>query len=155
MNTLARTLLVGTIAAGTLLTGCSTSDSAQVYSKGQMRQAQTVEFGTVVSVNPVKMEGQGNELINFGGVALGGLAGSTIGHGRGSAAGAIVGAMAGGLATGAAQRSIGTKNAFEVTVRLDRGQRMISIVQEADVALQNGQRVRVLSGNGNDRVLPM
>jgi len=31
---------------------------------------------------------------------------------------------------------------------------MISIVQDANVQLVTGQRVRVLSGGGNDRVVP-
>lgn len=155
MKPLFRPLLIGAVAVSTALTGCSTSDSARVYSKDQMRQVQTVELGTVISVTPVKMEGESNELVNLGGVALGGLAGSNIGKGTGAAAGAIVGAIAGGLATGSAQRSLGTKNAYEITVQLDRGSRTISIVQEADVVLQPGQRVRVLSGGGNDRVLPL
>lgn len=140
------------IAAG-MLTGCA-SDSAMVYSQSQMRQAQTVQIGTVVSVHNVKMEGSNNELLTLGGAALGGLAGSNLGRGsKANAAGAIVGALAGGYATNAAQKGMGTKNAVEITVKLDSG-RMISIVQEPDVQLVAGQRVRVLSGGGTDRVVP-
>lgn len=152
-NTL-RSLIAGVIATG-LLAGCATSDSAAVYSKGQMRQAQTVEFGTVVSVQNVLMEGQNNEFLTLGGAALGGLAGSNIGHGRGAAAGTIVGALAGGFGAQAAQRNLGTKNALEITVRLDRSGRMISIVQEVDIPFAAGQRVRVITGAGNDRVAPL
>ncbi|MBI3144011.1 MAG: glycine zipper 2TM domain-containing protein [Pseudogulbenkiania sp.] len=152
-NTL-RSLVAGVIATG-LLAGCATSDSAAVYSKGQMRQAQSVEFGTVVSVQNVLMEGQNNEILTLGGAALGGLAGSNIGHGRGAAAGTIVGALAGGFGAQAAQRNLGTKNALEITVKLDRSGRMISIVQEADIPFAAGQRVRVITGAGNDRVAPL
>ncbi|WP_230368867.1 outer membrane lipoprotein [Paludibacterium denitrificans] len=81
------------------------------------------------------------------------LAGSNVGGGHGSIAG-VIGAIAGGLGTQAAQRSLGTKNAIEVTVKLDDSKRLISIVQEADVPLVAGQRVRVLTGGGNDRVVP-
>ncbi|WP_293763196.1 hypothetical protein [uncultured Aquitalea sp.] len=153
VNKYAGMALIAALSAG-MLTGCASSDSAAVYSKSQMRQAQTVRFGTVVSVNQVKMEGQNNELITLGGTALGGLAGSSIGGGKGSIAAGIVGAMAGGLGAQAAQRNMGGKNALEVTVRLDESGKMLSIVQEADIALSAGQRVRVLSGGGSDRVVP-
>jgi len=146
--------LIGATCLG-VLAGCATSDSATVYSKGQMRQAQNVELGTVVSVQNVRMEGENNEFLTMGGAALGGLAGSKIGQGNGSIAGAVVGALAGGFGANAAQRGMGTKPALEVTVKLDRTGRMISIVQDADIPLAAGQRVRVLTGGGNDRVVPM
>ncbi|MCW3479251.1 glycine zipper 2TM domain-containing protein [Neisseriaceae bacterium JH1-16] len=154
LKRLTRITLVGATSLG-LLTGCATSDSAAVYSKSQMRQAQNVELGTIVSVQNVKMEGDNNELLTLGGAALGGLAGSKVGQGNGAIAGAIVGALAGGFGTNAAQRGVGTKPALEVTVKLDRTGRMLSIVQDADIPLAAGQRVRVLTGGGNDRVVPM
>jgi outer membrane lipoprotein SlyB len=149
-----RIALIGATSLG-LLAGCATSDSAAVYSKGQMRQAQNVEVGTVVSVQNVKMEGKNNELLTLGGAALGGLAGSKVGQGNGAIAGAIVGALAGGFGTEAVQRGAGSKAALEVTVKLDRTGRMVSIVQDADIPLATGQRVRVLTGGGNDRVVPL
>ncbi|BEV70649.1 MULTISPECIES: glycine zipper 2TM domain-containing protein [unclassified Paludibacterium] len=141
------------ISAG-ILTGCASNDSSMVYSQNQMRQAQSVQLGTVVSVHPVKMEGSNNELLTLGGAALGGLAGSNLGNGsKANAAGAIVGALAGGFGANAAQKAVGTKNALEITVKLDSG-RMVSIVQDADVQFEVKQRVRVLSGRGTDRVVP-
>lgn len=146
-------LTLGALIGAGMLSGCA-NDSAMVYSQNQMRQAQTVQIGTVVSVHNVKMEGSNNGLLTLGGAALGGLAGSHLGSGsKANAAGAIVGALAGGYATDAAQKGMGTKNALEITVKLDSG-RMISIVQDPDVQLVAGQRVRVLSGGGNDRVVP-
>ncbi|UGA36864.1 hypothetical protein JOS77_22040 [Chromobacterium haemolyticum] len=150
---LIRLSAIALLSAG-VLTGCATSDSAAVYSKGQMRQAQTVQLGTVVSVQNVKMEGSNNELLTLGGAALGGLAGSSnIGGGKGQIAGGIVGALAGGFGAQAAQRGL-SKNALEITVKLDGSGRMISIVQEADIPFTANQRVRVLTGGGNDRVVP-
>ena len=139
-----------------LATGCATSsDSTRVYSKDQMRQAGIVEFGTIVSVKQVRMEGNQNELITMGGTALGGLAGSNIGKGTGAIAGAIVGAIAGGMATQAAQQSLNTKPALELTVKLDSNGKMLSIVQEADVPFNNGERVRVITSGGTTRVSQM
>ena len=153
-----RLLQLGGIALLTagLATGCaSTSDSGQVYSKDQMRMAHVVEFGQVIAVKNVLMEGNRNELLTMGGTALGGLAGSNIGKGSGAVAGAIVGAIAGGLAAQSAQQSLNTKPALEITVKLDNGGKMLSIVQEADVPFSQGQRVRVLSGGGTTRVSPL
>ena len=144
------------IAAALAVTGCAApSDSAVVYKRGQLQQPQTVEFGQVVSVQNVKVEGEKNPLLTMGGTAIGGVAGSSIGGGEGSASGAIAGAMIGGLASESIQQGAGTKNALEVTVRLDRDGRMISVVQEGDLPLVAGQRVRILTGAGTMRVVPM
>lgn len=149
-----RQILIAGILTMVALTGCATSsDSAQVYSKGQMRQMHEVEYGKILDIKNVKMEGDKNDLLTLGGTALGGLAGSNIGKGSGSVAGAIVGAMAGGLASEAVQRN-NTKNAYELTVQMEKG-RTVSIVQEADVVLTVGQRVKVITGGGTARVLPM
>lgn len=136
-----------------MLGGCA-SDSAMVYNQGQVQQAQTVQLGIVTSVQQVTMKGDNNSLLTLGGAALGGIAGSQLGQGnRANAAGAIAGALLGGFGADAAQSSLSKKNGLEITVKLDSG-RMISIVQAADVPMVTGQRVRVLSGGGADRVVP-
>ena len=138
------------------LSGCAnmySSESAAVYSKSDMRQIHEVEYGKVLDVKMVKMEGDKSDLLTLGGTALGGIAGSSVGQGRGSAAGAVIGAMVGGMAAQSMQRGA-TKDAYELTVQTDKG-RTISIVQEADVPISAGQRVKILTGNGTARVLPM
>lgn len=146
-------ILITALATSTLLAGCAMpGSSAGVYSKDQMGQAQTVEFGRITSVQKVKVQGDNNPLITMGGTALGGLAGSNVGKGSGAVAGAIVGAMAGGLATQSIQQNM-TQEALELTVELDKG-RTISVVQAADVPFTVGQRVRVLTGGGSTRVTP-
>lgn len=138
---------------GLALAGCA-SNSATVYTTGQAQRVQTVELGTVVSVQNARIQGDNNPLYTLGGAALGGLAGSNIGKGSGSAAGAIVGALLGGAASNAAQKNLGGQAAYEITVQLDNG-RTISIVQQADTPITGGMRVRVLSGGGADRVVPL
>ncbi|WP_174875718.1 glycine zipper 2TM domain-containing protein [Vogesella oryzae] len=145
-----------TLLSVALLAGCANmynSDSAAVYSKSDMRQIHEVEYGKILDVKNVKMEGDKNDLLTLGGTALGGIAGSSIGQGRGSAAGAVLGAMVGGMATQSMQRGA-TKDAYELTVQTDKG-RTISIVQEADVPLSVGQRVKIITGNGTARIMPM
>jgi len=150
---LAATLSLLSIAA---LSGCAnmySSESAAVYSKSDMRQIHEVEYGKVLDVKMVKMEGDKSDLLTLGGTALGGIAGSSVGQGRGSAAGAVIGAIAGGAAGNAIGKGSG-RTAYELTVQTDKG-RTISIVQEADVPISDGQRVKILTGNGTARVLPM
>lgn len=146
-------IIVMSMFTAMVLAGCATPDSALMYSGGQTRKAQTVQLGTVESVKPVKVQGTENELVTIGGAILGGLVGSNIGQGKGAIAGTVVGALAGGAGASAAQSAMGSKNSVEVTVKLDSGS-MISIVQGADVPLAAGQRVRVMRGNGADRVVP-
>jgi len=136
-----------------VLSGCA-QPSSRLYTQNQTQRAQTVDPGTVVSVQQVNMQGDQSQWLTVGGAALGGIAGSKLGNGsRGSAAGAIAGALAGGYGTQALQQSMGSQTALEITVKLDSG-RMISIVQAADVSFVKGERVRVLSGAGADRVVP-
>jgi outer membrane lipoprotein SlyB len=143
------------LVALTLVTlgGCAATDSATGYSRSQMQQAQSVQLGTILSIQNVKTKGDNNGLLTLGGAAVGGIAGSNIGQGKGAAVGTILGALAGGFGANAAQEGLGSKTALEITVKLDSG-RMISIVQDPDVPLAVNQRVRVLSGRGTDRVVP-
>ena len=135
------------------MAGCATQNSAGVFSSSQAQTAQTVQIGTVVSVNQVQIQGENNRLVTAAAIVAGGLAGSTVsGRTVNSAIGATVGATAGGLGAQALQQR--TRAGYEIAVQLDNGQ-TVSIVQAADVPITLGMRVRLLSGNGSDRVLPM
>lgn len=150
-STTLKYMIIGTTSVG-LMAGCA-NNSAAVYTSGQAQKAQTVQLGTVMAVKDVKIEGKNNQLITIAGTALGGLAGSQVSHGTESAIAAVAGAVIGGLGTQAIQK--GMSNAgYEITVELDN-KTVISIVQKADVQITPGMRVRVLSGDGVDRVLPL
>jgi outer membrane lipoprotein SlyB len=136
-----------------LLAGCITHESANVYSKHEAGREQTVRMATVESVRKVVIEGSQSGIGAGAGGAVGGIAGSGVGHGRGSSAATVVGAVAGGIAGNVLENKATSKNAFEVTVKLDSGE-MRAIVQEADVELKPGQRVRLLSSGGVTRVTP-
>lgn len=133
-----------------ILGGCS-SPSGNVYTQDQAMRQMSVQFGVVEQVRDVLLEGRKSGVGTFTGGALGGLAGSNIGHGRGSIAGAIVGAVAGGIAGHAIEESVTREAAQEITVRLDGGH-LISIVQAGNERFQRGERVRILSGQGETRV---
>src|ERR1051325_1582142 len=148
MRTL-RFITVVTMSA--LIAACASSNSGQVYSRGEARQVQTVRTGVVESVRQVKLEGSKTPIGTVGGAAVGGVAGSSVGGGRGSAIAAIIGAIVGGLAGSAAEEGFTRKDGIEITVKLDSGT-MLAVVQEADEQFNPGDQVRLLENNGITRV---
>ncbi len=139
--------LISLLTLGALLAGCVSSSSGEVYSRGQARQAQTVQMGTVESVRPVQIEGTKSGLGAVGGGVAGGFAGSTIGGGSGSTLAAVGGALAGAAVGALAEEKLTHANGIEITVKLDSGS-LLSVVQEDDVMFYVGDRVRVLTSSG-------
>jgi outer membrane lipoprotein SlyB len=134
------------------LTGCiPSSRSGAIYSREQARQVQEVELGVLEAVRPVQIEGVQSGVGSIGGAIVGAIAGSEIGGGKGSAIASTIGTIAGGVLGSALEEGATRKQAFELTVRLDSG-RIVSVVQEADVPFQQGERVRVLSSVDATRV---
>jgi outer membrane lipoprotein SlyB len=143
-------IVVAAVAAVTLA-GCATSKSGSVYSREDARQEQTVRMGVVESVRSVSIEGTHSGVGAVAGGVAGGIGGSMIGSGRASAVAAVAGAVAGGLLGAAAEQGLTREEGVEITVRLDNGE-LRAIVQTADEAFKPGERVRLLSVNGQTRV---
>ena len=150
---IALAVLAGSLA---LVAGCANhSASSSVYTYGQAQREQIVRTGTVEAVRPVTIQtDQSTGAGVAAGGALGGVAGSTIGGGRGSVLAAIGGGLLGAMAGNTVENRMGKSQGLEITVRLDNGETRV-IAQEADVAISAGQRVRLISGNGPTRVVPM
>lgn len=147
-----RTLrFIAVVTMSALIAACASSNSGQVYSRGEARQVQTVRTGVVESVRQVKLEGTKTPIGTVGGAAVGGIAGSSVGGGRGSGIAAIIGAIVGGLAGSAAEEGFTRKDGIEITVKLDSGT-MLAVVQEADEQFNPGDQVRLLENNGITRV---
>ncbi len=135
-----------------LASGCASSRSGKVYSRDQARTAHSVDFGTVMSVERVQIEGTKSPAGAITGGVAGGVVGSTIGSGGGSRIAAAAGAIAGGLAGTAAEEKATRKAGLEITVELDNG-RMMVVVQEADEEYEIGEKIRILEGSdGTTRV---
>jgi outer membrane lipoprotein SlyB len=149
MRTTTRTLLVALAAAA--LSGCAYHAGSYNYPGYQVGVAQTVRFGIVDSVRQVEINPAPTGVGTATGAALGGIAGSNVGGGSGQVAGAIGGMLLGGLIGSHIEADANKRLGIEVTVLLDSGQ-YIAIVQEADEPFRNGDRVRILSGNGTTRV---
>ncbi|HSN20047.1 MAG TPA: glycine zipper 2TM domain-containing protein [Usitatibacter sp.] len=134
-----------------LLGGCAYPYGSYDYRGYQVMGEQTVRFGVVDSVRPVRIMPGESGVGAAGGAVLGGLAGSQVGGGSGQVAGAVGGAILGGVIGSNVERSANERQGVEVTVLLDNG-RYVSVVQEADELFRPGDRVRVLSGRGTTRV---
>ncbi len=138
--------------AALCFTGCASSRSGQVYSRDQARQVQTVETGTVESVREVMIEGTKTPIGGAAGAVTGGVLGSTVGSGSGRRVATVIGALAGAAAGAVAEEGITRKQALEIVVRKDSGQTIV-VVQEADVAILAGDRVRIITAaDGTTRV---
>ena len=141
------------LAATASLAGCITHESANVYDKHEAGREQTVRLATVDSVRKVTLEGSQSGVGAAAGGAVGGISGSQVGHGAGSSVAAVLGTVAGGVAGNMLEHNATSKDALEITVKLDSGE-MRAIVQEADQQFTPGQRVRLLSSGGVTRVVP-
>jgi len=141
-------LLAAVVAA---LAGCATRESANVYSKHEAGREQTIRMATVEAVRKVSIEGSRSGIGAAAGGVVGGIAGSGVGQNRGAAIAGVLGAVGGGVLGNMAEEKVTGKDALEVTVKLDSGE-MRAIVQEADLELKPGDRVRLLSSGGVTRV---
>lgn len=147
-----RILLIPALAAGLLVTGCTATPTANSYGRGEAMRAQSVDFGSIVSIRPVNIRPDSTMVGTGTGAVLGGLAGSQIGGGTAAnVAGGVAGAVAGGAIGSALQGSQNTPG-LELTVKLDNGNN-IAVVQPGGVNdFRVGDRVRVTSDGVNTRV---
>jgi outer membrane lipoprotein SlyB len=134
------------------LAGCAYPGRGSADYRGyQTRTEQSVRFGVVESLRPVKIDATDTGVGTVAGATLGGIAGSTVGGGHGSAAAAVAGAVVGGIIGYNVEKDANARGGIEITVLLDGGT-YIAVVQEADEVFRVGDRVRILSGQGTTRV---
>jgi len=150
------------------LTGCASlppglqgylPNGATAYTPDQVRTAETVRLGTVVSVRQTEIQADGvQKTLGSGiGALIGALAGHQVGGGNGktiaTVAGGVGGAIGGSLIASRAYRQPGVI----ATVKLDDGETIAS-AQAADVQLKAGERVQVFGRGYSDspfRILPL
>ncbi|MBN3561811.1 outer membrane lipoprotein [Aliamphritea spongicola] len=149
-------ILVATVlAASVMLQGCASSLTGDTYSRSEARKVQQVQYGQVLSVTPVVIEGRTNSPLGAGaGAVIGGIGGSKIGGGSGRTIATVLGAVAGGVVGQQAEEKLTRKQGQEITVELE-SRRIISVVQEVsgNGIFQAGDRVRVLGQGGTARVV--
>lgn len=138
-----------------LVLGACASQTGGSFTSGQARSAQTVSMGEIIQLDAAFIDNDASGLGTLGGAVVGGVAGSTIGGGRGRVLSTLGGAVVGGLVGTGIERSLNSRDAIDVTVRLDNGQ-VLSVVQELgseERTFTVGDRVRVIRGSdGSARV---
>ena len=145
--------LIAAMLAGSALAvagGCA-SFAPQDYGYSEARSIESVVYGTIESVRPVRLNEDHGGVGSAAGAVIGGLAGNELGHGAGRAVTTILGAIGGGLAGNAIERNATAQRGTEIVVRLDSGA-SIAVVQGASEQFETGQRVRILTGRGGSRV---
>jgi len=145
-------LFVLSFAAIVALSGCATqSSSSGVYKSSETQREQTVRMATVEAVRKVTIQRDNKGIGTIGGAVVGGIAGSTVGQGKGSDIGAVLGAIGGMVAGQAIEQQANQREGLEITIKYDNGDVRV-IVQEADLDMKPGDRVRIISGSGVLRV---
>ena len=137
------------------LTGCVSGLQGSTYSRSEARQVQEVEFGTVLSTNPVVIEGKQSGAGQLPGAIIGGVAGSSVGEGKGQQIFTMLGAVGGAVVGSMIEEQATRTQGLELTIKMDSG-KTLSIVQEVDNVnvFREGQRVRVLTQGALARVSP-
>jgi outer membrane lipoprotein SlyB len=132
-----------------LMGGCASSLGGDDYSRGETRGAMAVQFATVESVRPVRIEGTKSPVGAGAGAIAGGVIGSTVGSSGSttSAVGAVLGAVAGGLGGAAVEEGVTRQTGVEITIKLDNGGYLAVVQADKGEDFQPGERVRMV-GNG-------
>jgi len=100
------------------------------------------DCGTIQSIRPVEVKGQGTWMGAGGGAAVGALLGSQIGHGTGKTVAGAVGAGAGAYGGLLAEKELRKTTKYQVRIRMDEGKERTFYRSKAP-AFAAGQRVRV------------
>ena len=138
-------------AALALLAACAHPQGSGDYRSYEAMGEQSVRFGVVETVRPVRIQPRNTGVGSTAGAFIGGIAGSHAGRGSGEIVGAIGGAIIGSIIGHNIEHQANEVAGLEVTVLLDSG-KYIAVVQGADEPFRAGDRVRVLSGRNSTRV---
>ncbi len=132
--------ILSILLACTLLTACSTGETNSSYNRSYVGQEAQIQFGKIIAIYPVKIEGS-SEVGVIGGAIAGGAAGSMIGGNTAiNVIGAVGGAIAGGITGGTAEKAITKDSAFQFIIEKQNGIK-VSIVQSNEDNLQVGENV--------------
>ena len=126
------------------IVSCAKDINDNSYQMSSVGSADRVGQGIIISVRPVRIQGNSQTGALMGGLA-GGAAASTIGRGSGSVLASVGGALLGAFIGGVTQKELEEQQALQYIVRLTDGN-MITVIQGMKNRLEVGQRVFVLYG---------
>ncbi len=123
------------------LNGCS----GKIYSRGEVGTINSAYNGTVIKMDPVKVEGKG--VGNLVGAIIGGVIGHQFGKGAGNALATMSGTLVGSMVGENADYVEG----YKLTIKLDDGNIITTILTKEDMGnypYAIGDRVKVfVAGN--------
>ena len=146
-------LMMGLVSVFTLA-GCSTPLTANNYSRSDVRIVQEVDYGTILNVRPVSIDGTNSGQGSATGALIGGIGGSNFGTGNmnvlSTAGGALIGSVAGvGL-----EEHVTRARGVELVIELKSGRRVALVQEDSKPAFFVGQKVRIMGIAGSARVTP-
>ncbi len=117
---------------------------------GRTRDQICVDCGSVESITPIEVKGQGSGVGAVIGGVLGGVLGHQIGGGRGKDLTTVAGAVGGAVAGNEVEKNRNASLRYRVRVHLDDGNFRTITTANVD-GIQTGDRVR-LTGGGVARI---
>ncbi|MGL4766757.1 MAG: hypothetical protein ACRCV6_01545 [Formosimonas sp.] len=146
-----------TIACSSILlalnTGCATSLTQDNYSRADTRVIQEVDYGSIIHVRAVIIDGNNTGQVATTGSMAGSLGGFQIGSGNAAIFSSLSGSLIGSVTGEMFEEHVSRKKGVELVVQLSNG-RTIAIVQEGNATqFPVGQKVRVMSIGQNARVV--
>lgn len=136
-----------------LTAGCASGLGGETYSRSEAGAMQRVQYATIVSLRPVKIEGTKSGIGTAAGAVAGGVAASGVSGGRTGTVAAVIGAVVGGLLGAATEEGMTRTDGVEFGLKMDDG-REVSVVQalSPNEVFRVGDKVRVLYSSGRTRV---
>lgn len=133
------------------LAACGIGNTNTTYSRSNIGQAGFIEKGTIVSMQPVSVEGTA-AVGTIGGAVAGGAAGSMLGGNTAvNIIGGVGGALVGGAIGGLAEKAITKDTAYQFIVKKSNGQ-TIAVVQSNELNFRVGDKVLLVTTNGQIRL---
>jgi len=126
--------------------GTEVAEQSSAAVSAEASQPACANCGTVVSITPVTVDGDGSGAGAVVGAVVGGLLGNQVGGGSGKDAATVVGAVSGAVAGNEIEKRSKKQVYYDVLVELDGGGSQTVSVNNAS-ALSPGTRVKVA---GND-----
>ncbi|WMQ73563.1 MAG: Outer membrane lipoprotein SlyB [Sodalis sp.] len=150
--------LIVMVLIGMTLVGCTNNStlSGDVYSASEAKQIQSVTYGTLVMVRPVRIQGgeDSNAIGAISGAVLGGFLGNTIGGGSGRSLATAAAAIAGGVAGSSVEGAVNLAHGVELEVRKDDGSTIVVVQKQGNTRFSVGQRVALTSNGRTTTVSP-
>ena len=151
-------LTIGCAAIALSVTSCTNFGSPNTYNMNEIGGVQETYYGTVTSVETVKIQANNANAGTGVGAVAGGLTGAMFGGGNAKYATAAGGAIIGAIAGNQIDKAVNNTTGQRITVRLNQmrnGTRNYTVVQPVgkNNPIYDGQQVRVIIGNTGSRVL--